>query len=71
MITHKSSLLELGPWRAGEHDPPGPGGAQAQHVGSAGGGDVSIVTWLFVGAEGLFVLTPINLLNSGNRVFIF
>ena len=45
MITHKSSLLELCTLWAGEHHPSGHGGAHAQQVGGAGGGDVSIVTW--------------------------
>ena len=45
MVTHKSSLLELCTQLAGEHHPPGHGGAHAQQVGGAGGGDVSIVAW--------------------------
>ena len=45
MITHKSSLLELCTLRAGEQHPPGHGGAHAQQVGGAGGGDVCIVSW--------------------------
>ena len=43
MITHKGSLLELCTLWAGEQHPPGHGGAHAQQVGGAGGGDVSIV----------------------------
>ena len=45
MITYKSPLLELCTLWAGEHHPPGLGGAHAQHVGGAGGGDVCIVAW--------------------------
>ena len=45
MITHESSLLELCTQWAGEQHPPGHGGAHAQQVGGAGGGDVSIVAW--------------------------
>ena len=45
MITHKCSLLELCTGWTGEHHPPGHGGAHAQQVGGAGGGDVSIVAW--------------------------
>ena len=45
MITHNCSLLELCTLWAGEHHPPGNGGAHAQQVGGAGGGDVSIVAW--------------------------
>ena len=43
MVTHEGPLLELGPWRAGKQHPPGPGGADAQQVGGAGGGHVSVV----------------------------
>ena len=45
MITHKCSLLELCTGWTGEHHPPGHGGAHAQQVGGAGGGDVCIVAW--------------------------
>ena len=43
MVTHEGPLLELGPWRAGEQHPSGHGGANAQQVGGAGGGQVSVV----------------------------
>ena len=46
MVTHKGSLLELCTLWAGEHHPPGHGGAHAQQVGGAGGGDVCIVIFI-------------------------
>ena len=59
MITHKGSLLELCALWAGEQHPPGPGGAHAQQVGVAGGGDVSIVPWCL--SRTGEIIRPVNL----------
>ena len=53
MITHKCSLLELCTLWAGEQHPPRHGGAHAQQVGAAGGGDVCIVAWYLPRTGGL------------------
>ena len=61
MVTHEGPLLELGPWRAGEQHPLGHGGAHAQQVGGAGGGQVSVVARYFPGTGELIRKSARNL----------